>query len=108
MTASDPKATFDNSPKIAIAEEQRHNKLRTLIWIAGATFASFSLYLPFRNNLIFTLIGFVAIARIVLVFVAEYREKKLYRELDDLNFEETKTLLENAGQQGLVKRPPPR
>ena len=69
--------------------------------------ASFAIYLPFRNNLIFTLIGFVAIARIVLVIFAEYRERRLYKELEDLNFEERKELLKKAGQQGLVERPPP-
>ena len=81
--------------------------MRTLTWIAGATIASFALYLPFGDNLVFTLIGFVAIARIILVLFAEYRERKLYRELEDLNFEERKKLLEDAGQQGLVKRSPP-
>ncbi len=81
--------------------------MRDLTWIAGATIASFAIYVPFRNNLIFTLIGVVAIARAVLVIFAEYRERKLYKELEDLNFEERKKLLESAGQQGLVERSPP-
>lgn len=81
--------------------------MRDLIWIAGATIASLALFLLFGDALIFTLIGFVAVARAALGLFAEYREKKLYRELEDLDYEERRKLLEEAGEQGLVNRSPP-
>ena len=81
--------------------------MRDFIWIVGAILASTALYFLFGHSLVFTLVGVVGVARAVLIVVAEYREKKLYQELENLNFEERRQLLEKAGHQGLVKRSPP-
>ena len=81
--------------------------MRDFVWIVGAILTSTTLYILFGRSLVFTLVGVVGVARAVLIFVAVYREKTLYQELENLNFEEREQLLENAGHQGLVKRSPP-
>ena len=81
--------------------------MRDLIWIIGTIALSVGHYLVFGQSRIFALIAIVGVARVVLGFIAEHREIKRFRALENLNFEERRQLLEKAGHQGLVKRSPP-
>ena len=86
---------------------QESNRLRDLFWIIGALFASTALYVLSGQSVVFTLVGVVGAVHALLILFAEYRERKRYRELEDLNYEARRRLLEDAGRQGLVKRSPP-